>query len=51
MKMDTRNFLVNISFLGWSMDGSELLNQWLDPSSKQTHLVGRCLQKDYTFIP
>lgn len=49
MKMDTGNFLVNISFLGWSMDGSELLNQWLDPSSKQTHLAGRCLQKDYAF--
>lgn len=48
MKMGTGNFLVAISFLGWSMDGSELLNQWLDPSSKQTHLAGRCLQKGYT---
>lgn len=49
MKTETGNFLVDISFLGWSMDGSELLNKWPDPSSKQTHLAGRCLQKGYTF--
>lgn len=48
--MDIRNILTAVSFLGWSMNGSELLDQLKSSTACQTHLAGICLHKGYSFI-